>query len=145
MDKIKIFLNQNDCHAEAEYDPDTNVTTILAGSQWAQQKNAIPNSVIDWRDQIKKNGVVDANGEFKKNQPIVTRRKGRTSLSLAAGIITGRAAQGTKEWVVREEEKNIVIDGYLKGLGVLDANGHFIQPAVRKKVDNSQTIDENEL
>ena len=91
-------------------------------------KKAILNSVIDWRDQIKKNGVVDANGKFEKNQPIVTRRKGRTSLSLATGIITGRAAaQGTKEWVVREEEKNIVIDGYLKGLGVLDANGRFIQ------------------
>ena len=100
-DKIKIFLNQGDCHAEAEYDPDTNVTTILEGSQWAPKKNAIPNCVIDWRDQIKKNGVVDANGKFEKNQPIVTRRKRRTSLSTAGGVILGRSAQGTKEWVVR--------------------------------------------
>ena len=72
-------------------------------------------------------GVVDATGKFVKDQPIITKRKGSTSLSPAAGVITGRSAQGTKEWVVREEEKNIVIDGYLKGLGVLDANGRFIQ------------------
>ena len=127
MAKIEITLEQKNCHATAEYDTDTNVTTILAGSQWAPKKNAIPNGVSKLRDEIENSHVVDANGKFEKNQPIVTRRKGRTSLSTAGGVILGRSAQGTKEWVVREEEKNIVIDGYLKGLGVLDANGRFIQ------------------
>lgn len=138
MTKVRITLKLNDCHAEAEYDPDTNVTTILTGSQWAQQKNSIPNSVIDWREQIVRGEVVDATGTFVKDQPIITKRKGSTSLSLAAGIIAGRAAQGTKEWVVCEEKrKNIAIGDYLKDLGVLDADGHFIQPVNRKQGNNS--------
>ena len=145
MDKIKIFLNQNDCHAEAEYDPDTNVTTILAGSQWAPKKNAIPNGVSKLRDEIENSHVVDANGKFEKNQPIVTRRKGRTSLSTAGGVILGRSAQGTKEWVVREGEKETAIDDCLKEKKVLDANGRFIQPANRKEKNNPpQAIGENE-
>ena len=100
MAKITIFLNQNNCHAEAEYDPDTNVTTILAdggASKWAEASNAIPKSVRDWREQIVRGEVVDATGKFVKDQPIMTKRKGSTSLSPAAGVILGRSAQGTKE------------------------------------------------
>ena len=137
MTKVRITLKLNDCHAEAEYDPDTNVTTILTGSQWAQQKNSIPNSVIDWRDQIKKNGVVDATGTFVKDQPIITKRKGYTSLSPAAGVITGRSTQGTTAWKVKDEGNETAIDDYLKQKGVLDADGHFIQPVNRKQGNNS--------
>lgn len=135
MAKIKIFLNQNDCHAEAEYDTDTNVTTILAdggASKWAEASNAIPKSVRDWREQIVRGEVVDATGTFVKNQPIITKRKGSTSLSPAAGVITGRSTQGTTAWKVNVEGKETAIDDYLKQKGVLDADGHYISPENRK-------------
>lgn len=135
MAKIKIFLNQNNCHAEAEYDPDTNVTTILADggvSKWAEASNAIPKSVRDWREQIVRGEVVDATGTFVKDQPIITKRKGSTSLSPAAGVITGRSTQGTTAWKVNVEGKETAIDDCLKQKGVLDADGHYISPENRK-------------
>ena len=135
MAKIKIFLNQNNCHAEAKYDPDTNVTTILAdggASKWAEASNAIPKSVRDWREQIVRGEVVDATGTFVKDQPIITKRKGYTSLSPAAGVITGRSTQGTTAWKVKDEGNETAIDDYLKQRGVLDADGHYISPENRK-------------
>ena len=134
-DTITIFLNQNNCHAEAKYDPDTNVTTILAdggASKWAEASNAIPKSVRDWREQIVRGEVVDATGTFVKDQPIITKRKGYTSLSPAAGVITGRSTQGTTAWKVKDEGNETAIDDYLKQKGVLDADGHYISPENRK-------------
>ena len=138
--KVPIILKQENCQAKAEYDPDTNVTTILAdgrASKWAKASNAIPKSVRDWREQIVRGEVVDATGTFVKDQPIITKRKGYTSLSLAAGVITGRSTQGTTAWKVKDEGNETAIDDYLKQKGVLDADGHFIQPVNRKQGNNS--------
>lgn len=133
--KVPIILKQENCQAKAEYDPDTNVTTILAdgrASKWAKASNAIPKSVRDWREQIVRGEVVDATGTFVKDQPIITKRKGSTSLSPAAGVITGRSTQGTTAWKVNVEGKETAIDDYLKQKGVLDADGHYISPENRK-------------
>ena len=133
--KVPIILKQENCQAKAEYDPATNVTTILAdgrASKWAKASNAIPNSVRDWREQIVRGEVVDATGTFVKDQPIITKRKGFTSLSPAAGVITGRSTQGTTAWKVNVEGKETAIDDYLKQKGVLDADGHYISPENRK-------------
>lgn len=133
--KVPIILKQENCQAKAEYDPATNVTTILAdgrASKWAKASNAIPKSVRDWREQIVRGEVVDATGTFVKDQPIITKRKGSTSLSPAAGVITGRSTQGTTAWKVNVEGKETAIDDYLKQKGVLDADGHYISPENRK-------------
>lgn len=128
--KIDIELIMRDRKASAVYDTDTNITTILAGSQWASNPQpSLPNSAKQWRDTIQKNGVVDDLGTFVSNQDIKTNRAGSTSLSPAASIITGGSESGMGRWTLKDGTQ---IGEYLKEIGVLNENGNYILPENRK-------------
>lgn len=134
--KIDIELIMRDRKASAVYDTDTNITTILAGSQWASNPQpSLPKSAKKWRDDIQKNGIVDSFGRFTKEQKVETNRAGFTSLSPAASIITGGSESGMGRWTLKD---GTPIGEYLKSIGVLDDKGHYISP------ENRKTLAENE-
>ena len=128
--EIELTMRNLNLKARAIYDADTNITTILAGSQWASNPQpSLPNSAKQWRDTIQKNGVVDDLGTFVSNQDIKTNRAGSTSLSPAASIITGGSESGMGRWTLKDGTQ---IGEYLKEIGVLDENGNYILPENRK-------------
>lgn len=131
--KIEIELTVHKRKASAIYDTDTNVVTILEKSQWVlDEQAAIPTNAKKWRDTILKNGVVNAEGEFVRNQDIITKKTGSTPLTAAASIITGGSETGMSRWILKG--KKISIGDYLKSTGVLDDKGNYISPENRKKM-----------
>lgn len=53
MAKVKVKLDSGRCDAHAEYDTETNVTTILKDTKWEPGvKPSIPNSAAKLRKQI---------------------------------------------------------------------------------------------
>lgn len=131
--KIEIELTVHKRKASAIYDTDTNVVTILEKSQWVLNvQAAIPTNAKKWRDTILKNGVVDAKGDFVRNQDIITKKTGSTPLTAAASIITGGSETGMSRWTLKG--KKIAIGDYLKSTGVLDDKGNYISPENRKKM-----------
>ena len=144
MAKIKIFLNQNDCHAEAEYDPDTKVTTILIGAKWAEEKVSLNGRRVQTlRQQCRTQGIVNSNGEFVKDYPIEPERAGSTSLSPAAEVIVGRPSQGTAEWKVlgNNGDEEMKIMDYLEKEGMRESTERINSP--RECSDNSEKLVED--
>ena len=144
MTKVRITLNQNDCHAEAEYDPDTKVTTILIGAKWAEEKVSLNGRRAQTlRQQCRTQGIVNSNGEFVKDYPIEPERAGSTSLSPAAEVIVGRPSQGTADWKVLGDhgEEEIKIKDYLEKEGIWESTERINSP--RECNDNSEKLVED--
>lgn len=141
MAKVKVKLDSGRCDAHAEYDTETNVTTILKDTKWEPDvKPSIPNSAAKLRKQIESRSAVDSLGKFVLDQDIKTKKNGSTSLSPAASVITGRSATGFQDWIVEGSTQSI--GDYLKEEGVLDPSGHYIPPTQRSNVQDKAVVEE---
>lgn len=141
MAKVKVKLDSGRCDAHAEYDTETNVTTILKDTKWEPGvKPSIPNSAAKLRKQIESRSAVDSSGKFVLDQDIKTKKNGSTSLSPAASVITGRSATGFQDWIVEGSAQSI--GDYLKAKGVLDPSGHYIPPTQRSNVQDKAVVEE---
>ena len=147
MAKVKITLRpkkQDNCRADAIYDTDTKVTTILIGAKWAEEKESLNGRRAQTlRQQCRTQGIVNSNGEFVEDYPIEPERAGSTSLSPAAEVIVGRSAQGTAEWKVLGDngDEEMKITDYLEKEGIWESTERINSP--RECNDNSEKLVED--
>ena len=119
--KITIKPRNRDCYANAIYDTESNTVTILKESKL--RENEIPSIPVNAhiiREQLKKGGIVDQRGVFLGGYIMSSKRQTKTPLSVAATVITGRAANGLVEWKVNDDGQLVLLKDYLKDRNLID-------------------------
>ena len=119
--EITIELKNCDYYANAIYDTESNTVTILKESKMRENETTtIPLNAHSIREQLKKGGIVDQRGVFLGDYIMSSKRQTKTPLSVAAAVITGRAANGLVEWKVNDDGQLVLLKDYLKDRNLID-------------------------